>query len=173
MARRMRFTRAGTRKFGIQAAKDAGKLGAVALGTVASAKFLDFNQIFSNQPADSLLRKNQGLIKVGAAILLMPMIKNDMLKMVLLGVGVEGGIRSLRRFTTSAETGDSFFPQIGRGGNNEKYFEEYQKMMGQQFPGYGFTPRQVQEQLVTSVGQFPPGGTSPMTEVPMAVGMKW
>lgn len=153
---------------GREMATNAGSVLAVGLGMYGS-RMLSVKTIAPNLPEDSWWIKNEGMLKFGAGILLLPMIKNPFLKMAMIGMAVEGGLSAARSFIP--EGSKMQIPMMGQGDTDDAYYyQEYQKMMGQ-FPGYGFTPAQVEQQLKTSVGNR--GGTSPYTDVPMAVGSQF
>lgn len=101
------------KNLGKDAGKDATKLALVTAGVIGSKKFLSFDQLLSNQPPDSAVRKNEGWIKAGLAVLAMPMVKNDMGKALLMGIGLEGLITAIRRMTVNQQTQQAYFPAIG------------------------------------------------------------
>jgi len=151
--------------------KDSGreliKIAIIAAAMLGSRKFLSFESFFKNMKPDSMWIKNEGLIKVGLAAILIPMVRNEYLKAALLGIGLEGGVKAIRRFTM--KNGQFTMDAIGNQNQQQAYYmQEYNKMMGQ-FPGYGYTPGQVQQQMQYSVaGQ--PGGVAPYSGVPYSVG---
>jgi hypothetical protein len=100
--------------------KDAGKyaidLGAVTVGALATAKFLDFNTLFPQMNPNGFFIRHQGAVKAGAAFIVLTMFGNRLpgwAKMLVLGVGLEGAIKEVRVLTTGA-TGESMFPQLGQ-----------------------------------------------------------
>jgi hypothetical protein len=82
-------------------------------GALLSRKFLDFDVMMKNQPADSFMRKHQGIIKFLVGTIGAGMVKqNSMLRPILNGVALEGGIKAVRTYG-----GGSFFPQLGEDSN--------------------------------------------------------
>jgi hypothetical protein len=86
-------------------------------GVIASQKFLDFKKLFPNMDPTKPLIKHEGIIKVGGVLIALSMIKkvNPMLKYLLYGVAIQGGIKAVRTYTVNKETGVSFVDQIGAG----------------------------------------------------------
>ncbi len=79
-------------------------------GALLSRKFLDFNVMFKAQPADSALRKHQGIIKLLLALGIAGNVKNDTVKQLLNGVAIEGAIQAVRAYG-----GGTFFQPLGAG----------------------------------------------------------
>lgn len=104
------------KKIGKNAGNVAMDLGAVTVGTLATAKFMNFEQLFPNMDKEKFLIKHQGGVKAGAAFIILSMFGDKMpgwAKMLVLGVAVEGAIREVRVLTTG-ESGVSMFSQIGQ-----------------------------------------------------------
>jgi hypothetical protein len=80
----------------------------VLAGALASRKFLDFDTMFATQPADGYLRKHQGAIKFLGATIATGFVKNKMVKELLMGVALEGGIKAVRTYG-----GGNFFQPLG------------------------------------------------------------
>ena len=79
-------------------------------GALLSRKFLDFNTMFATQPANGMLRKHQGIIKLLLALGIAGNVKNDTVKQLLNGVAIEGAIQAVRAYG-----GGTFFQPIGAG----------------------------------------------------------
>jgi len=149
------------------------KIGVIGAAMHASRKFFSFETFFPKMSPDNFLIKNEGIAKVAIAAFAIPMVKNKWLKMALLGVGLEGGLKAIRRLTM--KNGEYTLDPIGNA-QQQYYTQEYNKMMGQ-FPGYGYTPAQVQAQTAAGVAgmgnhNYNMGNRSvaPYSGVPYAVG---
>ena len=80
-------------------------------GALLSRKYLDFDMMFKNQAPDSFMRKHQGIIKFLAGTIGAGMVKgNSLLRPVLNGVALEGGIKAVRTYG-----GGNFFQPLGEG----------------------------------------------------------
>jgi hypothetical protein len=93
-------------------------------GVIAAQKFGDFKTIFKDQYAkdpNAFLFKHEGLIKVGAAIFAYHNSKNasDIVKQLIIGVGIQGAIVQVRAMTKDSATGKSIVDQIGAEGYDE------------------------------------------------------
>ncbi len=130
---KMQFKLPSRKEFGKNLGRSAMDVGVVGISMLASRKFLDFDVIFKNQPADSMVRKSGGYIKGIGGIILAGMVKNPILKNFLYGVALDGFVRVARQLTTNKETGESFFTAIGADGklvqipNSQR--AQYQQMM--------------------------------------------
>src|SRR3990167_6028700 len=86
-------------------------LGAITIGTLATAKFLNFEQLLPKMDKESFFIKHQGGVKAAGAFIILTMFGNKMPgwgKMLILGVALEGAIREVRVLTG----GDKIFSQI-------------------------------------------------------------
>lgn len=102
-----------------------GEVAVLTGGIILTKKFLDFRVIFKNQIAadpkyaDKFHIKHQGAIKLVGGAALACFIKNPWLRMLAIGVAIEGAITEARVLTTNSETGVSFFDQIGAGDEDD------------------------------------------------------
>ena len=78
--------------------------------------------------------KHQGAVKVAAGVVAASMIKNPWLKMICIGVAIEGAITEARLLTADKDTGISFFEQIGA---NETEIDREMMDAAAQVKGYG------------------------------------
>lgn len=98
-----------------------GEVGVITGSIIITKKFLDARILFAKQIAadptyaDKWYIKHQGALKVGIGVIAASLIKNPWLKMVAIGVAIEGAITEARVLTTNKTTGLSFFEQIGAG----------------------------------------------------------
>lgn len=94
------------------------EVGVLGGGMIVTSRFLDFNVIFKNQIAadpnyvNKWHMKHQGAIKLVVGALAAAYIKNPWLKLLAIGVAVEGFIREARVLTTDS-AGTSLFDKIG------------------------------------------------------------
>ncbi len=100
------------------AAYTGGEVAVLTGGIILTKKFLDFKVLFKKKIeqdptyAEKFHIKHQGLIKLGVGSVAACFIKNPWLRMLAIGVAVEGAITEARLLTTDKE-GVSFFDQIG------------------------------------------------------------
>ena len=97
----------------------------VLTGTIVlTKKFLDFNVLFKNKIAadptfaNKWYIKHQGAIKLVGGALAAAHVDNPWLKLLFIGVAIEGAITELRTVTTD-DAGVSFFDKIGRNPAND------------------------------------------------------
>ncbi len=85
-------------------------------GVIVGQKFLDFKTLFPNVAPDKFFIKHEGAIKIGAIVVTLAMWKKcpDMLKWLLIGVAIQGGIKAVRQYTMN-DAGKAFVDQIGAG----------------------------------------------------------
>jgi hypothetical protein len=85
-------------------------------GVIVAQKFLDFKTLFPNVTPDKFFIKHEGLIKVGAVIVTLAMWKKcpELLKWLLIGVAIQGGIKAVRTYTMG-DAGKAFVESIGAG----------------------------------------------------------
>jgi hypothetical protein len=89
-------------------------------GMIVTKKFLDFNVLFKNQIekdpkfAEKWFIKHQGAIKLVAGAIGAYYVKNPWVRMLLIGVALEGFVSEVRVLTTNKD-GVSFFDKIGQG----------------------------------------------------------
>lgn len=100
------------------------QIGLAAGGAIAAQKWLNFKELFKDQYAkdpEGILFKHEGLIKVGGAIVTIAMVKTmpEWMKWLVIGIGIQGAIISVKQYTKDATTGKSFVDQIG-----DKEFED-------------------------------------------------
>ena len=94
------------------------EIGVLGGSMILTKKFLDFEVLFKNaiakDPAykDKWYIKHQGGVKFGAGLIAASFISNPWLKMIALGVALEGFISEVRTVTTDKE-GVAFFDKIG------------------------------------------------------------
>lgn len=107
--------------------KAVAKHGAITTGEVAvmgtsmilTKKFLDARVLFAKHIekdpafADKWYIKHQGAVKVVGGAIAATMIKNPWIRMIAIGIALEGFITEARVLTTNKETGVSFFESIG------------------------------------------------------------
>lgn len=122
--------------------KTAGKTGlevAIVGGSMIATKhLLDFNKIFKKKIADdpkfaeSFVIKHQGAIRLGAGLIGAAYFKNPYLKLMFLGIAVEGFITEARQLTKDA-SGNSAIEQIGGAPSDQDLLEvaaQYDNNMG-------------------------------------------
>jgi len=96
-----------------------GEIGVMGASIILTKKFLDARILFKNaiekDPtiADKWYIKHQGAIKIVGGAIGASMIKNPWLKMVMIGVALEGFITEAVVLSTNKSTGVSFFDKIG------------------------------------------------------------
>lgn len=101
-----------------------GEVGVVGGSMILTSKFLDFNVLFKNQIAadpnyaNKFHIKHQGAIKLVVGALAAAHIKNPWLKLLAIGVAVEGFIREVRVLTTDS-AGTAFFDKIGNSNSQQ------------------------------------------------------
>lgn len=85
-------------------------------GVIVGQKFLDFKTLFPNVSPDKFFIKHEGLIKMGGVIVTLAMWKKcpELLKWLLIGVAIQGGIKAVRQYTMN-DAGKAFVEQIGAG----------------------------------------------------------
>lgn len=97
----------------------AAEVAVVGVSTLATKKFLDFRMIFKNQIAknpafeNNFIIRHQGLFKFGLGVAGAIFIKNPWVRMISLGVALEGFISEARVLTTP-KGGAAFFDAIGQ-----------------------------------------------------------
>lgn len=95
------------------------EIGVITGSIIITKKFIDARTLFAKQIeadptyADKWYIKHQGAIKLVGGALAASYIKNPWLKMVCIGIAIEGAITEARVLTTNKSTGLSFFEQIG------------------------------------------------------------
>lgn len=123
--------------------KAVAKTGAITIGEVAvltgsivlTKKFVDFNTLFKKQIdadpkyAEKFHIKHQGLIKIGAGVIGATLIKNPWLKMVFIGIAIEGAITEARVLMTDS-AGISFFDKIGADDIDKEMIEAAKLVRG-------------------------------------------
>jgi hypothetical protein len=93
-------------------------IGAITAGVIISQKFFDFKTMFKDKKPEDAVIKYEGEIKLGGAAFLLSTVGknwNPMLKFAIMGVGIQGGIKMVRKYTMN-DAGKSFVEQIGQGG---------------------------------------------------------
>src|SRR5690606_6956895 len=110
---------------GIRGAKDivsnakepAMQIALATAGVIGTQKFLDFQTLMKDKYAkdpNNFIFKQEGLIKVGGAIIAVAAWKNmpEWLKWLVIGVGIQGAIKAVRQYTKD-DKGESKVPHIG------------------------------------------------------------
>lgn len=96
-----------------------GEVGVIGFSTILTAKFIDARVLFKKQIeadptyADKWYIKHQGALKLLGGAIGASMIKNPWLKMVFIGIALEGFITESVVLTKNKDTGVSFFDKIG------------------------------------------------------------
>lgn len=157
-----------------------GEVAVLTGGIVLTKKFLDARILFQKQIAadptyaEKWFVKHQGAVKLVGGAAAACFIKNPWLRMIAIGIAVEGAITEARVLTMNKETGLSFFEQIGAEDNSTSAIDEEMKAAALLAAGVGgreFTdrfPTQVAgfgDQYTTAVGwggDFKQGATAGM-----------
>lgn len=96
-----------------------GEIGVMGGSMIITKKFLDARILFAKQIeadptyADKWYIKHQGAIKLVGGAIAASMIKNPWLKMVAIGIALEGFVTEAVVLTKNKDTGVSFFEKIG------------------------------------------------------------
>lgn len=97
----------------------AAEVGVIGGGMIITKKFLDARTIFAKQIekdpsfAEKYFVKHQGAVKLIAGGAAATMVKNPWLKLVFIGVALEGFISEARTLSTNKTTGVALFESIG------------------------------------------------------------
>ena len=152
----MKFTFKGKGKTALEAVKP---IAFGTLGVIGAQKFLDFKTLFPNASPDKFFMKHEGMIKVGAVVLTLMMWQKipPLLKWVLIGVAIQGGIKATKQYTMNAATGKSFIDSIGAG----TYEDQMNKLAEQ-------VKTEAEKKSQTNVG-----GPKSETSVGEVTGMGW
>lgn len=91
-------------------------------GIIGTQKFLDFKTLMPNANPDGFLMKQEGLVKLGGALIAVSAFKNmpPWLKFLLYGVAIQGAIKATKQMTTNKDTGKAFFESIGNADLEEQ-----------------------------------------------------
>lgn len=156
------------KKFGKVALLTGGEIGVLGGSMILSKKFLDFNQLFKNKIAadptfaDKWYIKHQGAIKVGIGLIGATFIKNPWVKLIFIGIALEGFITEVRVLTTDA-AGNAFFDKIGKTMERPKIDDELLRKAEEAKRSLSGNPTTM---YPTGVGMV-----NPTTEFPTGVGM--
>lgn len=88
------------------------EVGALVLGAGAGAKFLSREKILPNSKPDSFVYKNFNLIKAGGAAVAATYITNPWIKLIVMGIALQGTVSFLRERWVDKATGEPMYPAI-------------------------------------------------------------